>query len=520
MANFIHASLIFLKRRMSRLEAFRRYQSDIALFSRDVIGTPLHPYQTEWAQYILDVVAAKRNETIVIEMPRQSGKNEASSQLQVAILARAGRTGGDMVKIAPTFKPQIVNSKARFELRSKQAQRRLPFLNFKPSMGYIYKCHRASISFLSAEPTASVVGATASLCLEVDEAQDIDKAKLAKDFNPMRASTGAPIILYGTTWTDDTVLEDHKRDVQEGRAKGRYFRILPEAVAESNPAYGDFVDAEVKRLGRDHPFVKTQYFLEPLPSAGRMLTPQALELMIGAHAAQTQRTGEAQIVAGLDFAGADENAGELVSMSTAGGRDSVALTIGAVDWLQIAEGLLVPHVRILARYEWVNINPVTLHSMLYGLIWDKWRCDLVHCDATGIGETGTAFLAGAINKPNRERIVGVKFDGAWTTHTRIAFNYLAAVNGGHLKDHKPAGFDPVAVAGAERCDASDRNQHIWWQRGHAKLEGKPGQKVRMYVPDSEGHDDLLISEALMVDAAYAVGKPMKAVAGQVNFYGN
>lgn len=505
---------------MNRLDAFRAYQSDIGLFSRDIIRTPLHPYQAEWAQYVLDVVANKRNETIVIEMPRQSGKNEASSQLQVATLARMGGKGGDWIKVAPTFKPQIVNSKARFELRAKQAEQRLPFLKFKPSMGYIYKCGKAAISFLSADPNASVVGATASLALEVDEAQDVDKAKLAKDFNPMRASTAAPVIAYGTTWTDNTVLEDLKRDVLEGRARGRYFRVLPENVAESNPAYGEFVDSEVKRLGREHPFVKTQYYLEPLPSAGRMLNTQQLELMIGRHKRKERRENEAQIVAGLDFAGADEVGEELVSLASAGKRDSVALAIGAVDWLQIAEGLLVPHVRCLARYEWVNVNPVTLHSMLYRILWQDWRCNRVHCDATGIGETGTALLAEAINKNGRESIQAIKFDGAWSTQTRLAFNYLAAINGGRLVDYAPEGFDPIALAGRETPDASNPHAHIWWQRGHAKLEGKANQKVRMYVPEGEGHDDLLMADALMVDAAYAVGKPMVAKSGQVSFYGN
>lgn len=492
----------------SKLEAFRRYQSDIALFSRDVIGTPLHPYQTEWAQYILDVVVAKRNETIVIEMPRQSGKNEASSQLQVAILARCGGTGGDMVKIAPTFKPQIVNSKARFELRSKQAQRRLPFLNFKPSMGYIYKCNRASISFLSADPQASVVGATASLCLEVDEAQDIDATKLAKDFNPMRASTGAPVIAYGTTWTDDTPLETFKRDIEEGRARGRYFRVLPDVVAESNPAYGEFVDSEVRRLGREHPFIKTQYFLEVLATAGRMLNLQQLELMIGQHARREKREHETQVVAGLDFAGADEQTEELVSLASVSKRDSVALSIGAVDWVQIVEGLVVPYVRCLARYEWVNVNPISLHTVLYQLLHDTWRVDRVHADATGIGETGTALLAASLNRANRERVIAIKFDSAWNTHTRLAFNYLAAVNGGRFKDYKEPGFNPIELARQEDPDISDPHRHAWWQRGHAKLQGKPGQKVRTYVPSAEGHDDLLRSDELLLDAAHAIGRPL------------
>jgi len=486
---------------MNRLDAFKAYQSDIGLFSRDIIRTPLHPYQAEWAQYVLDVVANKRNETIVVEMPRQSGKNEASSQLQVATLARMGGKGGDWVKIAPTFKPQIVNSKARFELRAKQAEQRLPFLKFKPSMGYIYKCGKAAISFLSADPNASVVGATASLALEVDEAQDVDKAKLAKDFNPMRASTAAPVIAYGTTWTDNTVLEDLKRDVLEGRARGRYFRVTPENVAESNPAYGEFVDSEVKRMGRAHPFVKTQYFLEPLPSAGRLLNRQQLELMVGQHKRKERRENETLIVAGLDFAGADEDAGELISLASESKRDSVGLSIGAAEWIQVAEGLLVPHIRCLARYEWVNVNPLSLHTVLYRIIWDEWRCDRIHCDATGIGETGTAMLAVAINKPNRERVHAIKFDSAWNTHTRLAFNILAAINGGRFLDYKPDGFDPIAVAGQEAPDAHDPHRHVWWQRGHIKLDGKPEKKVKTYVATTEGHDDLWRSDELMVDAA-------------------
>lgn len=504
---------------MNRFDAFRIYQSDIAKFSRDVIGLPLYPYQTEWAQYLLDVVRSGVNETIVVEMSRQSGKNETSAQVEVSLLASCAQKGGDIVKIAPTWKPQIVNSKLRFAARAEQVSKHLKFLKFRPTEGYMCRVRNAAISFLSADPHANVVGATASLLMEVDEAQDVDKAKFDKDFSPMRASTGAPIVAYGTTWTDNTLLERFKSDVQQGRAKGRCYQVKPEQIALSNPAYGEFVDAEVKRLGRDHPFVKTQYFLEPLPSAGRMLNQQQLEAMVGKHKRADKRTNEAQIVAGLDFAGADEVTEELVSLSAAGKRDSVALSIGAVEWLQIAEGLLVPHIRAVARYEWVNVNPVTLHSVLYDILWNKWRVDLLHCDATGLGETSTAFLAQAINKHNRDRVVAIKFDGAWNTHTRLAFNILAAINGGRFVDYAEPGVNPVELSGLEVADVSSAHKHVWWQRGHVKLEGKPSKKVRTYVPDSEGHDDLWRSDELMVDAAYEVGKPQIATAGTVKFYG-
>jgi len=493
---------------MNRREAFQRYQSDIFLFSRDIIGLPLRSYQVPWAQYICEAIAEARNEIITVEMPRQSGKNETSSQIQVWALSRFGKRGGAATKTAPTYKPQIVNSMLRFDQRASMAMGRMPFLGFRSSHGYIKRCHRAELHFLSADPNASVVGATASLFMEVDEAQDVDQAKYDKDFSPMRASTGAPVIAYGTTWTDTTLLERFKADVSEGRAKGRVFRITPEQVADANPRYGEFVDSEVARLGRDHPLVKTQYFLELLPNAGRMLKRQQLLLMHGDHERKERREGERQIVAGLDFAGADEDAGDLVSLSNQSSRDSVALTIGALEWVKIATGIVEPHVRILARYEWSNVNPVSLHTTLYDVLWNRWRVDRCHCDATGIGSTSTAFLAQAINGKggNSERIVAQTFDSAWTAHTEEAFNYLAAVNGVRLLDYQQS-FDVLQVAGADMADPEDTDKRAWWQRGHARLDAKPGKKVKASVPDAEGHDDLIRSELLMVNAAYNAGAP-------------
>lgn len=502
----------------SRRLAFKRYQSDIYLFSRDLIGVALYPYQVGWAQYILDVMADKRNETIVVEMSRQSGKNQGQAAYQVATLARFGAQDKSIVACAPTYRPQLINSKMRFESLSSRVTDKCPWLKFKGSMGYIYKCRRASIHFLSADPGASVVGATASLILNVDEAQDTDADVYQKKFSPMRASTNAPVVLFGTTWDNQNLLAKSKASVLDGRTPGKVFRVTPEVIALSNPAYGEFVDGEVRSKGRQHPYIKTQYYLEELDTAGRMLNRQQLELMIGDHPRQDRRNQEPIIVAGLDFAGADEQAGELVSLATASARDSVALTIGAVTWIRLAAGLQVPHVKVLARYEWVNINPVTLHNVLYQVLWERWRINRVHCDATGIGATGTAMLQTALNKHNREVVIGVTFDSAWNTQTTLAFNYLAAINNGHLVDYLPTAVDPVAVAGLDTPPTEDPHAHIWWQRGHAKLEAKPSKRVRAYVPEDEGHDDLLVADMLCVDAAYNVGQPATMKGATVDFY--
>lgn len=501
-----------------RAAAFAQYQRSMRLFSRDIVGVPLHRYQHSWADYVLEVAVTGRNEVVTVEMPRQSGKNETSAQLEAALLARLGRKGGSIVKCAPTWKPQIVNSKLRLEQRAAQVQARLPFLAYRSRMGYMMECGRAVLAFLSADPGASVVGATASTLMEVDEAQDVDKAKFEKDFSPMRASTGAPIVAYGTTWTDDTLLESFKRDIQDGRTPGRVIRVLPDQVADENPAYGDFVDSEVARKGRNHPLIKTQYFLEPLDTGGRAIPPQALRLMAGEHQPRQRRTNEHQIVAGIDFAGADENAGSLEALVQGSTRDSVALTVGELTWMVVADGVYEPVVRIVARYEWQNQHPASLQGVLFDVLWNRWRVDVCICDETGVGETNTRFLQRAINKPSREHIIGVKFDGAWNTDTTLASEYMATVLGARLFDYQsPTGS--MADAGQEIADPHDADRRAWWQRGHARLEARAGQRFRLRVPQNEGHDDILLSEQLMVHAAYQAGQPRTMKSGRVSFYG-
>lgn len=476
----------------------------MADFSTHIVGIPLHEYQLEWAEPVYEDIRTCASTVNVIIMSRQSGKNETSSQVEVASILRAGKKGGYIVKTAPTFKPQVVTSIQRFKDRADEAKRRLPFFKYKPIAGYICKFRRSGITFLSAASDANVVSATASLALEVDEAQDVERAKYDKDFAPMRASTGAPVIAYGTTWTDTTMLEQFRQDVEEGRVPGRVFVIGPERIALSNPAYGDFVDSEVNRLGRDHPLVKTQYFLEPLKNRGRLFSDQQLRQIIGDHSPSLSRTDETQVAAGLDFAGADETQIELVSAADLkpGGRDSVALTIGAVEWVT-AGGVRLPKVRVLARYEWVNLHPTELMHTLYDLLQNKWQVDRVHCDATGLGGPLTATLARNIDLGTDTRVHPVKFTGTWETQTRLATQYIAAVNGSRFKDYQ-VDFDPLRVALADHPNRADPDQHVWWQRGHARLEAKESQTYRAYVPETEGHDDLLISDMLLMDAAAAL----------------
>jgi len=63
--------------------------------------------------------------------------------------------------------------------------------------GYIWRVGNASVEFLSSGPNANVVGATASECLDMDDAHIARKEKFDEDFAPFTASTNAATLIWG-----------------------------------------------------------------------------------------------------------------------------------------------------------------------------------------------------------------------------------------------------------------------------------------------------------------------------------
>ena len=149
---------------------------------------------------------------------------------------------------------------------------------------------RARATFYSAQPSAHVVGATASLLLEVDEAQDVDKEKFQREFLPMAAAHNAVVVLYGTAWTDDTLLEQerqHNLAAQRAGGEQRHFEYPWTFGAAVMPAYRQFVEHEIERLGAQHPLIRTQYLLQTVADRSALFSPEQRLLLQGTHARQT-----------------------------------------------------------------------------------------------------------------------------------------------------------------------------------------------------------------------------------------
>jgi len=157
----------------------------------------LRPYQKEVAQAVLDSVYGGKGLTFCVEIARQGGKNELSAQLELLILTFNMTESRNLIKCSPTFKPQTVISMSRLKERLNDAG----FAGkWTAELGYAIKLGNARAIFLSADSSSSVVGHTAHLLLEVDEAQDVGNEKYTKEFKPMGATTNVTTVHYGK-WT-------------------------------------------------------------------------------------------------------------------------------------------------------------------------------------------------------------------------------------------------------------------------------------------------------------------------------
>ncbi len=436
----------------------------------------LRPYQREVATAILDSVFGKKGLTFSVEIARQGGKNELSAQVELALLTLFMAEPRNLVKCSPTFKPQTVISMMRLKDRLNDSG----FAGiWESELGYIVKLGSARAIFLSADESASVVGNTAHLLLEIDESQDVGKDKYTKEFKPMGATTNCTCVHYGTTWDDSTLLEEVKQsNLELERRDGvrRHFRYDWQDVARYNPDYLAYVLSERERLGENHPLFLTQYRLLPIHGGGGFLSVQQREQLRGEH--PRLRRGEAgrTYVAGIDLAGEEETEA-LISNP---GRDATVVTIGELEF-PAGDGVVKePRLRVVEHYRWTGKKHTELYAQLVDILKNVWRCRRVAVDATGVGEPVASFLRKALGS----RVAPFTF--TQRSKSELGFNLLAAVNSGRLKIYQ--------------ADGSEECQVFWEEMEQAKSSYRPNQTMNFYVEPGRGHDDFLMSLALCVEA--------------------
>jgi hypothetical protein len=459
------------------------------LFARIASGMRLRRYQAGVCDAICDSVLHGRGLTFVVMFPRQSGKNELQAQLETYLLALFSDTPMEIVKVSPTLKPQAQNAMRRLERTLKKNV----YLSrtWHKEAGALYRAEEARIQFLSGAPESSIVGATASLLLEVDEAQDVLPAKFDKDVAPMTASTHATRVFWGTAWTSNSLLGRELRAASAAEAADgiqRVFRLTAETVSAEVPAYRASVQEAVARLGRTHPLVRTQYFSEEIDGLGGLFPPERIARMQSTQ--NTPAAAAAHYAILLDVAGADEgvrSADGSLSLSNPG-RDATALTL--VEVLPGKAGALpVYHPRL--RRQWVGVDAVALEGQIRDLALDR-RVEALVVDATGVGAGLAAMLEAAL--PGK--VTPFTFNAA--SKSRLGWDFLGLADSGRWQETLAAVEDQSQQALYQR--------EFFKQLAACQFEVLPGpeQHIRWSVPEGMKdpisgetlHDDWIFSAAL------------------------
>ncbi len=446
----------------------------------------MRPYQIKISNAVMDSMQNCKGHTFSVEIARQGGKNELSAHMELSILVSFADIEGNLIKCSPTFKPQTIISMMR--LRQRLDDWGLEG-EYKNELGYMIKLGRARAIFLSADVQSNVVGNTAHFLLEIDESQDVDKDKYTKEFKPMGATNNVTTVHYGTTWDDSTLLEEVKQsnlELEKMDGVRRHFSYDWREVAKYNPNYARYVEGERQRLGDNHPLFLTQYCLQPIRGGGRFFSDVQRAMLQGVHDRMRSRQPGRVYVAGIDLAGEAEDIPDIMLSSTSTKQDSTVLSVAELIMTDKQ-----PRLEIVEIYSWTGQPHHQLYAQLVSLLRDTWACSRVVVDSTGIGQPVTSFLRKELGSRK-----AIPFVFTQRSKSDIGFELLAYVNSGRVRVFKG--------------DGSTEYQQFWHQVEKARSLYRPSQTMNFYVDVTEGHDDYLMSLALLVEAAREYRPPRQA----------
>jgi hypothetical protein len=219
--------------------------------------------------------------------------------------------------------------------------------------------------------------------------------------------------------------------------------------------------------------------------------------MLGEHQRQSQPDGKKTYIAGIDLAGEHESevmgwGGSGASMAK--GHDSSVITIAEVDAADTSTSLRaspsLPLLRVVEQYRWTGTPHSQLYTQMTNILKNVWNCQRIVVDATGIGQPVASFLRQELGSRVIPLVITSK------SKSDMGFELLSFVNSGRLKLYEQ--------------DGSPEYRETLFELERARAQYRPNQTMNFYVDPQEGHDDFLVSLALVVQAArglIARGKP-------------
>ena len=209
----------------------------------------------------------------------------------------------------------------------------------------------------------------------------------------------------------------------------RVFMYNADQVRKVVPAYGTFIDNEIKKLGRQHPLVKTQYFCEEIDELAGMFNAARRALMIGDRPSQETPIPGRIYALTIDVGGQDEALLNLDGMGNPG-RDYTTLNVTDID-LSTLEDLQAPTYRVVQRQAWQGENHVSIFGKIKAIA-ETWNVQYIVIDSTGVGEGLWAMTA----KRFPTKTIAVKF--TQQTKSEIGYGYIGIIETGRFRDCAPS----------------------------------------------------------------------------------
>lgn len=467
------------------------------LFSELVLKMPLRPYQIETIIPITESVLRKLGREFLIVMPRQSGKNEAIAHMLVYLLNVLQRIGGNI--IYGGLGDQVGRGIDRLEARLDNPWNRKKWKKkSKPTRRTIGK---ANIVFMSTHPMAATRGETAHHLLVIDEMQTQLAVHIEAVFTPMRAAHNASAVYIGTVSSKNDALWLKKQELEALQNQDgiqRVFFISPDEVTRHNPNYATFLAQQIAEKGRNHPIIRSEYFLEPVDGEGNLFDSRRRALFFGDHPQQAKPDPNTTYIATLDIAGQDETPTDLDQLTNPM-RDYTVATIWEI---------IPPHNSNAPTYRAVNLfldhgtrhfeespgnSPLALRLRAY---LHYWNVAHLVSDASGVGEGLTSWLN---QHALPGKVTGFKFTSrskAWLGSSFISL---------------------IETRRAQYWRSEEYQDDSWWMEQqmkrcayHLPPRGHFDTHLRWYVPQNDltetplgnipTHDDRLLSAALIAEA--------------------
>ena len=460
--------------------------SDPQYESDHVSKRALRGVQAEIIKRVEQFVGAHEGGVMTILSSRQTGKNETAAVLQRRHLWRNQNSPykSSWIRTAPTHEPQIVNSKKRLEElmridRKNTIHHPLFFKEkIRKSEGYIWQLGNATVEFMSSGPHSNVVGATASECLDMDEAHKLaSMAKFEEDFMPFTASTNAATLLWGVASDGMDPVEWYRKHNKENGNDHLNLYYPCGIWEEALPAYREHLQRRVQALGWEHPIIKTQYRLIPVSQEGTFINAtQARSLFESEHDRELGPRPGATYEILIDLAAGNENFNPDASFDAydTDANDTTA-TDSTVLWVykvtdEICGNNIYPVLHIVNCYWWTGVPLPKQEEEVKSLI-KYWRAQKITVDGVGVGRQ----LAESLEQCFGTFMIN-KYIATSTTISEDCFDLLARLNYSAVKMFRNDGS----------LEWSQFEKQVTWTKYTSN-----GGKMTLIKPSSDKHIDMV-----------------------------